>query len=81
MLNNMETLGLIYRESDKSDKRSVKIFLTPFGIEKRQIAKDVVRKFNEYLNVHISEKERLQLTKTLQKINQLALDYKPDTPG
>ncbi len=77
MLNNMEGLGLIYRETDPADKRSVKIFLTPFGVEKRQIAKDVVRKFNEYLNDHISDKERLQLIKSLNKINQLTFDYKP----
>lgn len=77
MLKSMEELGLIYRETDLNDKRSVKIFLTPFGIEKRQIAKDVVRKFNEYLNSHIADKERLQLIKTLNKINQLTTDYKP----
>ncbi|MEJ7692063.1 MarR family transcriptional regulator [Daejeonella sp.] len=77
MLNNMQELGLIYRETDPADKRSVKIFLTPFGIEKRQIAKDVVKKFNEYLNAHISDKERLQLIKSLNKINQLTSDYKP----
>ncbi len=76
MLNNMETLGLIYRQADTADKRSVKIFLTDFGKEKRQIAKDVVRQFNEYINSHISEKERIQLTDSLTKINQLALDYK-----
>lgn len=77
MLNNMEDLGLIYRETDPSDKRSVKIFLTPFGREKRQMAKDVVRKFNEYLNSHITDKERQQLIKSLNKINQLTIDYKP----
>lgn len=77
MLNNMQDLGLIYRETDPEDKRSVKIFLTPFGVEKRQIAKDVVKKFNEYLNSHISDKERLQLIKSLNKINQLTIDYKP----
>lgn len=77
MLNNMQDLGLIYRETDPADKRSVKIFLTPFGIEKRQVAKDVVKKFNEYLNAHISDKERLQLIKSLNKINQLTFDYKP----
>ena len=75
MLNNMEDLGLIYREGNKADKRSVKIFLTPFGKEKRQVAKDVVRRFNEYLNEHIPEKERLQLIKTLIKVNQLTLAY------
>ena len=73
----MEELGLIFREVDSKDKRSVKIFLTPFGKEKRQLAKGVVRSFNEYLNAHISDKERLQLIKTLSKINQLTADYKP----
>lgn len=77
MLNNMEELGLVYRKADATDKRSVKIFLTDFGIEKRQVAKDVVRKFNEYLNSHINEKERLRLTESLKKINQLTLDYNP----
>ena len=77
MLNNMQELGLIYRETDPADKRSVKIFLTPFGVERRHVAKDVVRKFNEYLNSHISDKERLQLIKSLNKINQLTFDYKP----
>ena len=77
MLSNMQELGLIYRETDPADKRSVQIFLTPFGVERRHVAKDVVRKFNEYLNSHIADKERLQLIKSLNKINQLTFDYKP----
>ena len=77
MLKSMEELGLIFRETDVNDKRSVKIFLTPFVKETRQVAKDVVRTFNEYLNAHISDKERLQLIKTLNKVNQLTTDYKP----
>ena len=79
MLSNMEELGLIYRQADKSDKRSVKIYLTDFGKQKRQIAKDVVRNFNEYLNQHISEEERKHLIDQLQKINQLTLSYKPES--
>lgn len=77
MLNNMEELGLIYREAHTKDKRSVNIFLTEFGKQKRLIAKDVVRKFNEYLNTHINEKERLRLIETLKKINELTTEYKP----
>lgn len=77
MLKNMEELGLIFRETDPGDKRSVKIFLTDLGREKRKLAKDVVRKFNEYLNDHLSDKERMQLIKSLSKINQLTIDYKP----
>ena len=77
MLKSMEELGLIYRQTDIKDKRSVKIFLTPFGIEKRKLAKNVVIKFNDYLNTHIADKDRIQLIKTLNKINQLTTDYKP----
>jgi len=77
MLTNMEELGLIYREGNQDDKRSVKIFLTDSGKEKRKIAKDVVRKFNEYLNQHISETERLQLISSLMKVNQLVQAYQP----
>ncbi len=79
MLNNMESLGLIYREAAQGDKRSVKIFLTDFGKEKRQLAKEVVINFNEYLNKNLDEKERQQLIHGLQKINELTIAYKPTT--
>ena len=75
MLSNMEELGLIYRQGSKADKRSVVIFLTELGKEKRKIAKEVVRKFNEFLNAHIPEEERVQLIATLTKVNQLVQAY------
>lgn len=77
MLNNMEELGLIYRETAAGDKRSVKVFLTPFGIEKRKLASNVVIKFNEYLNEKLTTKEKEQLILTLDKVNQLTLAYSP----
>ncbi|MBD1366921.1 MarR family transcriptional regulator [Mucilaginibacter sp. ZT4R22] len=77
MLNQLEETGLIYRQSNKGDKRSVKIFLTDLGKEKRQMAKDVVKQFNNYLNAHISEADKLYLTEILKKINQLTINYKP----
>ncbi|AMR34372.1 MarR family transcriptional regulator [Mucilaginibacter sp. PAMC 26640] len=77
MLNQLEETGLIYRQSNKGDKRSVKIFLTDLGKEKRQMAKDVVKQFNNYLNAHISEADKLYLTEMLKKINQLTINYKP----
>lgn len=78
VLNNLESLGFIYRETSDTDKRSVKVYLTDLGKEKRKIAKDVVREFNEYLNSCFSEKERDLLSKMLVKINELASDYKPE---
>ncbi len=75
MLSSMEKLGLIYREGNAADKRSVKIFLSPSGKEKRKKAKEVVRSFNDYLNRGIDEQERLQFIHTLKKISQMAADY------
>lgn len=75
MLNNMEDGGLIYREAAPADKRSVKVFLTDFGREKRQLAKGVVRSFNEYLNTNLSVQEKNNLVQTLQKLNKLTLAY------
>ena len=77
MLNNMEEQGLIYRETDEEDKRSVKVFLTPFGVAKRKMARDVVISFNEYLSTKLSVKEREDLIAALEKINDLTLAYKP----
>ncbi|OCX50957.1 MarR family transcriptional regulator [Mucilaginibacter sp. PPCGB 2223] len=78
MLSNLEDMGLIYRESNQGDKRSVKIQLTDLGKEKRHLARVVVRKFNDYLDAHISDGEKQQLIDTLKKINQLTIDYKPE---
>jgi DNA-binding MarR family transcriptional regulator len=76
VLNNLETLGFIYREASNVDKRSVKVYLTELGQEKRKIAKDVVRNFNQYLESNLTERERTQLIKTLAKVNELAKEYK-----
>ena len=75
MLSNMEEVGLIYRETAAGDKRSVKVFLTPFGIEKRKMARDVVVSFNEYLNENLSDQEKEQLISSLIKVNQLTEAY------
>jgi len=78
MLSQMEKMELIYRELNKGDKRSVKIFLTELGKEKRHLARGLVRQFNNYLNEHITGKEKEQLINTLKKINQLTVHYKPE---
>ncbi|TCC89562.1 MarR family winged helix-turn-helix transcriptional regulator [Pedobacter hiemivivus] len=76
MLNNMEELGLIYRETSAGDKRSVKVFLTDYGYEKRKMAKGVVIDFNEYLAKNLTVAEKSNLLVTLQKLNKLTLAYK-----
>jgi len=80
MLNQLEKMGLIYRESNQGDKRSVKIYLTDLGKEKRHLARGVVRQFNNYLNNHISEHDKQYLIDLLKKINKLTVNYKPELP-
>ncbi len=81
MLNSLEALGFIYRATNSSDKRSVKVYLTDLGREKRELAKDVVRKYNAYLDEHITGSERRILIDTLKRINQLTISYKPEEQG
>lgn len=76
MLNNMEELGLIFRESACADKRSNIVRLTEFGKEKRKIAKSVVKNFNEYLIDQFSEKEREDLSKLLIRLSECTIAYK-----
>ncbi|RYY16152.1 MAG: MarR family transcriptional regulator [Chitinophagaceae bacterium] len=78
MLINMESSGLIFREMAEDDKRSILVKLTPLGLEKKKIAKSVVKNFNEYLNEHFSEAEQTQLSLLLVKLNALASAYKVD---
>ncbi len=75
MLNNLEQDNLIYREAQKQDKRSVKLYLTEKGKEKKHVARVVVKKFNDYLNAHIEDNDKTQLVKTLKSINQLTINY------
>ena len=77
MLSQLETTGLIYRESNEGDKRSVKIYLTPLGKEKRHQARVIVRQFNNYLDANISEADKQHLIETLKKLNKLTVNYKP----
>lgn len=77
MLNQLEKTGLIYRESNQGDKRSVKIYLTELGKEKRHLARVVAKQFNNYLDAHINAADKEYLTEMLKKINKLTVNYKP----
>ena len=46
ILRSMEEKGLIYKQADTVDKRSVRIFLTPLGLEKKEVSRQTVRHFN-----------------------------------
>src|ERR1700761_6103575 len=78
MLSQLEQSGLIRRESNSGDKRSVKIYLTDLGKEKRHQARAVAKQFNNYLNQHIKESDKEHLIELLKKVNQLTNNYKPE---
>ena len=78
IINNLVKEKLIYRESHLTDKRSVKLFLTDKGKEKRHLARVVVKKFNDYLNSHLLENDKIQLVKSLKIINEITTNYKPN---
>ena len=46
ILRSMEDKGLIYKQADSVDKRSVRIFLTEMGLEKKEVSRQTVRHFN-----------------------------------
>lgn len=71
MLKNLEERGLIYRESDTKDKRLVKIFLTDLGKEKKDVAKRVVKKFNNTLRQNIEPEKLNAFFDVIKDINKL----------
>ena len=57
ILRSMEEKGLIYKQADSVDKRSVRIFLTPMGLDKKEISRQTVRHFNLKAREKISQSQ------------------------
>src|SRR5882672_5541730 len=53
LLKSMEEKKLIYREADKNDKRSVRIYLTREGKRHRSKARETVLKFNDFVREQV----------------------------
>lgn len=71
LLKSMEEKGLIYREPDKTDKRSVRIFLTQAGQENKEKAKQTVLRFNEAVRNSVPPEKLNVFFEVLQNINQI----------
>lgn len=69
LLKSMEEKGLIYRETDKNDKRSVRIRLTKEGRKNKEKAKNTVLRFNEVVREEIDEEKLNAFFDVLRKIN------------
>lgn len=70
-LKTMEKENLIRKQPDEVDKRVIRIVLTDYGKEQREIAKDVVIRFNTILESKISPKEKDNFFSSIVKINDV----------
>lgn len=57
ILKSMEEKDLIFKVSDPSDKRLVRIFLTKKGLEKKEISRRTVKQFNHKVREQIPQEE------------------------
>jgi len=57
ILRSMEEKGLIYKQADTQDKRSVRIFLTDLGLEKKEVSRQTVRHFNQKVRGKIPQSQ------------------------
>ncbi|GGZ20292.1 MarR family transcriptional regulator [Echinicola pacifica] len=71
ILKSMEEKGLIFRQPDLVDKRSVRIFLTLEGKRKKDLSVATIKGFNEAVRELVSEEELEQFVKVFQRINQV----------
>lgn len=73
-LNKMEEKGLITREKNPHDGRGVILKLTSLGLEKRELSKEKVKRFNETLKEHLTEEQIANFIQVTETIHQLIAD-------
>jgi len=76
LLKSMESDELIIRTKEKGDKRKVRVWLTKEGLEKRSLARKVVKRFNSRILDEIGEDEFVIFKEIIQKVNHIADDCK-----
>lgn len=79
ILKSMEEKGLIERKPNPADGRSVLVFLTPFGIEKRRDAKAAVINFNTQVFDRFPQEEIDTFFKVVQGIEAMLQENKMAT--
>jgi len=75
-LKTMEKKGLITREKNPDDGRSVLIHLTDYGNEMREFSKYVVLSFDEAVKKNISSKDLETFIKVMDQINTIISEKK-----
>ncbi len=71
ILRSMEEKGLIYKQADTQDKRSVRIFLTELGLEKKEVSRQTVRHFNLKVRAKIPQSQLDTFFKVASQITSM----------
>ena len=71
ILRSMEEKGLIYKQADTQDKRSVRIFLTELGLEKKEVSRQTVRHFNQKMRAKITQSQLDTFFKVASQITSM----------
>lgn len=74
MLKAMEEKGWVYREKDPTDGRSVRIFLSDLGKEKRELSRRAVKEFNIKVRTLIPQERLNDFFTVLKDINEIVDD-------
>ena len=72
IINSLEKDKFIVRKPDKEDKRKIKIILTAKGKQKKEIAKNYVRDFNQLVAQRIGKNRIEEFFKTVNEIIEVA---------
>ena len=72
-LKTMEEKGLIRRAPDAIDKRSVRVFLTDLGKEKKEVSRQTVLTFNNRVREQIAPQKLRTFFSVMNEINALAV--------
>jgi DNA-binding MarR family transcriptional regulator len=78
VIDRMEAAGLVRRERPPEDRRVVKVFLTPKGVETLAAARAVHRRgILEHFTTHLDEDELAALAATLEKVREHVRPLRP----
>lgn len=76
MLKTLEEKGLIVRKGDDTDRRLVRIFLTPEGKKRREVSRITVLEFNNNIRKNISADKLKVFFEVFDQINQVTENQK-----
>ena len=74
MLKAMEDKGWVYREKDSVDGRSVRIFLSDLGKEKRELSRRAVKEFNKKVQSLVKEDKMQVFFEVLSEVGNIVND-------